>query len=112
MNIKEGLIIKEDLFVNWSISFEELHCLCEKNNVDYQLEIGNMLKKIELPINFANLGKVKANFYFKDEFIKEIYITRKNDVDFCVDRYFKVKKKLILYFGSPKLQNAKKIVRI
>ena len=75
MNITEGLKINEDQFISWSVSFEELRDICQHNNIDYQLEIGNILKKIVLSIEFANLGKVKANFCFINETIKEVYFT-------------------------------------
>ena len=54
MNITEGLKIKEDQFIFWSVSFEELRDICQHNNIDYQIEIGNILKRIVLFIEFAN----------------------------------------------------------
>ena len=42
MDITEGLKIKEDQFISWSVSFEELRDICQHNNIDYQLEIDNI----------------------------------------------------------------------
>ena len=110
MKITEGLKIKEDQFIDWSVSFEELRDICQQNNIDYQLETGNILKRIVLSIEFANLGKVKASFCFINETIKEVYITKESETEFSIDEFFNIRNKLILYFGKPKLQNKKKAV--
>ena len=110
MNITEGLKIKESQFITWKISFEEFRNICENNSIDYKLEVGNALKTIMLSIEFANLGKVRANFYFLDETIKEICIANETETEFNIDEFNKIKNKLILYFGKPKLQSKKKTV--
>lgn len=110
MNIGDGLKIKENQFINWKISFENFIDVCKKNYIDYQIEQGNMLKKIVLHMEFANLGKVKANFYFINEVIKEIYISNENETEFNIDKFAEIKNKLILYFGTPKFQNNEKTI--
>ena len=110
MNIIEGLKIKENQFINWKVSFEEFRNVCQNNNIDYQFEIGNMLKKIILSMEFANLGKVKANFCFINESIKEVYITKETEAEFHIDKFIDIDNKLILYFGKPKLQRKRKTV--
>ena len=69
MNITEGLKIKENQFINWKTSFEVFIKICKSNHIDYQLEICDKSKKIVLSMEFANLGKVKASFYFINEII-------------------------------------------
>ena len=107
MNITEGLKIKENQFINWKTSFEVFIKICKSNHIDYQLEICDKSKKIVLSMEFANLGKVKASFYFINEIIKEIYITNDIQTDFHIDNFIDTKKKLILYFGKPTHQNKK-----
>lgn len=108
MNITEGLLIKENQFVNWNISFEELKFMCKKTNIDYQSKTMDMLKRVSLPIEFANLGMVQANIYFINDYIKEIYITSETETEFNMDKYLKVNSKLMLYFGTPKYQTKNK----
>lgn len=98
MNIGDGLMIMENQFINWRISFENFIDVCKKNYIDYQIEQGNMLKKIVLHMDFANLGKVKANFYFINEVINKIYISNENETEFNIDKFADIKNKLILYF--------------
>lgn len=107
MNIIEGFNINENQFVRWNVSFEEFKNICKKNNIDYQLEMNNILKEIILSMNFANLGKLRASIYFINESIKEIYFTNENIAEFHLNQYLSVDNDLILYFGKPKIRNSR-----
>lgn len=102
MIIAKGLMINDVQIINWNSTFEEFQSTCRKHNVEFQCETVGKVKRISLPITFANFGRVRATVYFRNDLIKEVYITSIRQEEFNPDRYVNNTRKLSAFFGEPR----------
>ena len=108
MDITKGIYVKQNLLIAWDTSFQDFLSFCSVNDIVYQQEELGLIKKISLPVDFANLDKVLANIYFKNNKINEVYITSFNKEEFSKERYLETKNRLISFFGKPKVKTSSK----
>ena len=110
MDINSGLNIQNGIKIKWNSNFEDTINICKVNNIDFILKAIGKTKKISIPIEFANIGKVLANIYFINDLISEISISSITSYNFSVENYTLIDKKLIQYFGKPKKTKKNKTI--
>lgn len=109
MDLMYGFMLDDNQIVPWNVSISELESLCKNIKIGYSHKSIPPFDIISLPINFANLGIVRAAVHFKKNAIYQLNISA---MDECLnayknvtDRFIDVNNKMIVYLGHPKYYN-------